>query len=69
MDWAKMDWAREEALKQHGWKKCQCSGAWVRKHDELGKERRTEIVGGYYIPEYKRDANRIRALARKKVNP
>ena len=58
-----MDWAREEALKQHGWKKSQFNCAWVRVHDELGKERRTEIVGGHYIPEYKRDANRIRKLA------
>lgn len=60
-----MDWAREEALKQHGWKRSQLDGSWYRRHDELGKERRTEFAGGPYLPEYKRDANRIRKLAAK----
>lgn len=59
-----IDWAWEEALKQHGWKKSQSDGAWVRVHDKLGKERRTEFVSGHYIPKYKRDVNRIRKNGR-----
>lgn len=56
-----MDWAREEALKQHGWKQSQCDTSWFRKHDKIGKERKTEFVGGNFIPEYKRDVKRIKS--------
>ena len=51
-----MNWAWRQALQNHGWKQSQCDGSWFRRHSN----RRTEFVGGDYIPQYKREVLQIR---------
>ena len=53
-----VDWAWRQVLEEKGWKQSQCNGAWIRKH----YNRKSEIVGGSYIPRYTREVNRLRRL-------
>ena len=55
-----MGYAWRAVLTLHGWKQSQCDGCWFRTHNDVGKERRTEFVGGPYIPRYAREVARIR---------
>ena len=48
-------WAHKKALLLHGWKISECDGSWYKKYEK----RKTEFLGGPYLPQYKRTIKKI----------
>ena len=47
-------------LGAHGWRQSQANGSWHREHPN----RKTEIVGGPYIPHYEREVRKCVKMSR-----